>query len=165
MSRDELPCFYKSASGKLQKVYVIIDLLFIVINLWIRMKNNSDKINLLKTILSTIVLMSILYWKKLINDVLETVSENADTNFNGMLHNDAQCATANNSSRESYDALEYLMNDMITEFTNECFTKDIIFGGNSVYNNFYDEDSVNNHDTLPNNNFNDPCINITTFMM
>ena len=48
--------------------------------------------------------------------------------------------------------------DVIKEFINECFIKDIIFGGNSICNNFYDEDSVNNHETLPNNNSSDACI-------
>ena len=44
--------------------------------------------------------------------------------------------------------VEYLMDDVIKGFIDECFIKDIIFGGNSVYNNFYDEDRANNHDTL-----------------
>ena len=50
------------------------------------------------------------------------------------------------------------MNEKIKEFINECFIKDIIFGENSVYNTCYDEDSANNHNTLPNNNSNDVYI-------
>ena len=33
-----------------------------------------------------------------------------------------------------------------------------MFGGNSVCNNFYDEDNANNQNTLPNNDSNDACI-------
>ena len=50
------------------------------------------------------------------------------------------------------------MDDVIKEFMAECFIKYIIFGENSVCNNFDDEDSANNHDTLANNNSNDACI-------
>ena len=56
------------------------------------------------------------------DDVLETVNENADTNFN--------------------DAVEYLMGDVIKIFLDECFIKDMIFAVNSVYDNFYDVKSV-----------------------
>ena len=82
------------------------------------------------------------------DDVLETVNEKADTNLNDMLHNNVQCVTANNAKNELYDAVEYLMHDVTKEFINGCFIRDIMFGGNFVYNNFYDEDSVNNLDTL-----------------
>ena len=44
--------------------------------------------------------------------------------------------------------VEYLMDDVIKGFIDECFIKDIIFVENSVYNNFYDEDRANNHDIL-----------------
>ena len=33
-----------------------------------------------------------------------------------------------------------------------------MFGGNSVYNNFYDEDNANNQNNLPNNDSKDACI-------
>ena len=39
------------------------------------------------------------------------------------------------------------MNDVIEGFIDECFIKDVIFGENSVYENFYDEIRTNNHDT------------------
>ena len=91
-------------------------------------------------------------------DVLETVNENADTNFNDMLHNNVQCVTANYANSGLYDAVEYLMNDVIKEFIDEYFIKDIIFGEISVYDNFYDEVSANNHDTLTSNNSNDACL-------
>ena len=32
--------------------------------------------------------------------------------------------------------VEYLMDDVIKEFTDKCFMKDVIFGENSVYDNF-----------------------------
>ena len=82
------------------------------------------------------------------DDVLETVSEKADTNLNDKLHNNVQCVTANNAKHGLYDAAEYLMHDVIKKFKNGCFIKDIMLGRNFVYNNFYDEDSVNNLDTL-----------------
>ena len=41
------------------------------------------------------------------NDFLETVNENADTNFNDMLHNNIQCVTANYANSGLYDAAEY----------------------------------------------------------
>ena len=44
--------------------------------------------------------------------------------------------------------VEYLIDDVIKGFIDECFIKDIIFVENSVYNNFYDEDRSNNHDIL-----------------
>ena len=50
------------------------------------------------------------------------------------------------------------MDDVIKDFINECFIKDIISGENSVYINFFDEGSANNHDTLANNNSNDAYI-------
>ena len=53
----------------LQKVYVLIDLLIIVKNLWIGMKFHSDKTNLLKTILSTIVSVLILYQLEMITSL------------------------------------------------------------------------------------------------
>ena len=53
-----------------------------------------------------------------IDDVLETVN---DTNFNDMLHNNVQCVTANYANNELYDAVEYLMDDVIKEFIDECF--------------------------------------------
>ena len=56
------------------------------------------------------------------DDVLETVNENTDTNFN--------------------DAVEYLMGDVIKNFLDECFIKDMIFAVNSVYDNFYEVKSV-----------------------
>ena len=40
-----------------------------------------------------------------------------------------------------------------------AFIKDIIFGENSVYNKFYDEDNASNYDTLANSNFNNAHIN------
>ena len=36
--------------------------------------------------------------------------------------------------------------------------KDIIFGENSVYNDFYDEANANNHNTQANNNSSGACI-------
>ena len=94
------------------------------------------------------------------NDVLETFNENADTNFNGTLHNNVQCVTTNDTDSGLYDAVEYLMPGIIKEFMfiDECFIKDIFFGEKSVYDNFYDETSVNNHDTQANNNSNGVCI-------
>ena len=46
-----------------------------------------------------------------------------------------------------HNNVEYLMDDVIKEFIDECFIKDVIFGENSVYENFYDEIRTNNHDT------------------
>ena len=54
--------------------------------------------------------------------------------------------------------VEYLMDDVIKEFIDKCFMKDVIFGENSVYDNFYDEVRANNHDTIANNNSNNACI-------
>ena len=97
MVRDELLCSYKSASEKyLQKVvYVTIDPLIIVINPWIRMKHNSDKTSLLKSVLSMIRSVDTIL--KGINDSLtrndeisETVNEITDTIFNDMLHNNVE---------------------------------------------------------------------------
>ena len=76
------------------------------------------------------------------DDIPETVNENTDTNFNDMLHNN----------------VEYLMDDVIKEFIDECFVKDVIFGENYVYDDFYVEVSANNHDTIGNNNSNDAYI-------
>ena len=53
-----------------------------------------------------------------IDDVLETVN---DTNFNDMLHNNVQCVTANCANNGLYDAVEYLMDNVIKEFIDECF--------------------------------------------
>ena len=92
------------------------------------------------------------------DDVLETVNENADTNFNDMLYKNVQCATANDGNSGLYNAVEYVINDVIKNFMDECFIKDVIFGENSVYEDFYEEVSVNNHNTLGNNNSNDTCI-------
>ena len=50
------------------------------------------------------------------------------------------------------------MDDVIKDFIDECFLKDINFGENSVHDNFYNEVSANNHDTLASNNFSDACI-------
>ena len=90
------------------------------------------------------------------NDVLEIFNENADTKFNGTLHNNVQCVKTNDTNSGLYDAVEYLMAGIIKEFMfiDECFIKDIIFGKNFVYDKFYDETSVNNHDTQANNNSN-----------
>ena len=76
------------------------------------------------------------------DDIPETVNENTCTNFNDMLHNN----------------VEYLMDDIIKEFIDECFVKDVIFGENFVYNNFYDEVRANNHISITNSNSNDACI-------
>ena len=92
------------------------------------------------------------------DDVLETVNENADANFNDVLHNNVQCVTANDANSGWYDALEYFIDGVIKEFIDECFIKDIIFGEHFVYDNFYDEVSANNHDTTANNNSYDACI-------
>ena len=73
------------------------------------------------------------------------------------IHNKVQCVTANDVNSGLYDAVEYLMDDVIKEFTNECFIK-YILGENLVYSNFYDEDSAYDHDTLANNNSNDACM-------
>ena len=95
------------------------------------------------------------------DDVLETVNENADTNFNDMLHNNVQCVIANDANCGLYDAVEYLMDGVIKEFIDEC----LFFRKNSVNNNFYDEGSANNHDTLANNNSNDTCISKNVYMI
>ena len=57
-----------------------------------------------------------------------------------------------------HNNVEYLMDDVIKEFIDECFVKDVIFGENYVYDDFYDEVSANNHDTIGNNNSNDAYI-------
>ena len=44
-----------------------------------------------------------------------------DTNFNDVLHNNVQCVTANYANNGLYDAVEYLMDDVIKEFIDECF--------------------------------------------
>ena len=51
------------------------------------------------------------------------------------------------------------MNDVIEGFIDECFIKDVLFGKNSVYDNFYDEVKSNNHDNIANNNSNEASIN------
>ena len=71
----------------------------------------------------------------------ETVNAISDTNFNDMLHN-----------------VQYLMDEVIKEFIDECFIKDVIFGENSVYGHFYNEVRANNHGTIANNNSNNACI-------
>ena len=76
------------------------------------------------------------------DDIPETVNENTDTNFNDMLHNN----------------VEYLMDDVIKEFIDECFVKDAIFGENSVYDHFYDDVRANDHNTIANNNSKNACI-------
>ena len=72
--------------------------------------NRSDYINV-DTILKEI--NDSLTWNY---DIPETINENTDTNFNDMLHNN----------------FEYLTDDVIKEFIDECFIKDIIFVENSV---------------------------------
>ena len=57
-----------------------------------------------------------------------------------------------------HNDFEYLTDDVMKEFIDECFIKDIIFVENSVYDNFYDEVRENNHDTITNNNSNNACI-------
>ena len=77
------------------------------------------------------------------DEIPETVNEiTNDTNFNDMLHNN----------------VEYLMDDVIKEFIDECFVKDAIFGENSVYDHFYDDVRANNHNTIANNNSKNACI-------
>ena len=61
----------------LEKVYVTIDLLIIVINLGIRMKHHSDKTSLLKAILLKEINDSLTRN----DDIPEVVNENTDTNF------------------------------------------------------------------------------------
>ena len=82
------------------------------------MKHHLDKTRLLKSnLVSDYINVDIIL--KEFNDSLarnddipETVNENTDTNFNDMLHNN----------------VEYLMDDIIKEFIDECFVKDVIFG-------------------------------------
>ena len=57
-----------------------------------------------------------------------------------------------------HNNFEYLTDDVIKEFIDECFIKDIIFVENSLYDNFYDEVRENNHDAITNNNSNNACI-------
>ena len=76
------------------------------------------------------------------DDISETVNENTDTNFNDILHNN----------------VEYLMGDIIKGFIDERFIKAVIFGENSVYDNFYKKVKANNHDTIASNNSNDAYI-------
>ena len=66
-----------------------------------------------------------------------------------MLHNNIQYVRANYTNSGLYDAVKYFIDDVVKEFTNECFIKCIFFGGNSVYSKFYDEDSANSDGTLP----------------
>ena len=47
------------------------------------------------------------------DDVPERVNENTDTYFSGILHNSVQCVTKNNANIGFYDAVEYLMGDII----------------------------------------------------
>lgn len=75
-----------------------------------------------------------------------------------MLHNNIQYVRANDTNSGLYDAVKYFIDDVVKEFTNECFIKCIFFGGNSVYSKFYDEDSANSYGTLPKSNFNNTCI-------
>ena len=92
------------------------------------------------------------------DDVLETVNKNVDTNINDMLYDYVQCVPENDINSGFNDAVEYLMDDLIKEFIDECFIKDVIFDENSLHNHFYDKDSANNHDTLANNNCNNASI-------
>ena len=75
-----------------------------------------------------------------------------------MLHNNIQYVRANYTNSGLYDAVKYFIDDVVKEFTNECFIKCIFFGGNSVYSKFYDEDSANSDGTLPKSNSNNTCI-------
>ena len=61
------------------------------------------------------------------DDILETVNENADTNFNDTLHNKVQCVTANDANSGLYDAVEYLMYVIIKGLIGECFIKDFLW--------------------------------------
>ena len=75
-----------------------------------------------------------------------------------MLHNNIQYVRANYTNSGLYDAVKYFIDDVVKEFTNECFIKCIFLGGNSVYSKFYDEDSANSDGTLPKSNSNNTCI-------
>ena len=143
MSSYQVLCSYKSASGKISAEGDVCDN---------RSINYCDKsVNSNKTpdeqnqfIESNLVnnYIDVHTILKDINDSLtrndeipETVNEiTNDTNFNDMLHNN----------------VEYLMDDVIKEFIDECFIKDVIFGESSVYDHFYDDVRANNHDTIAN---------------
>ena len=60
-----------------------------------------------------------------------------------MLHNNIQCVTANHAESGLHDAVEYLMDGITKKFIDGCFIKDVIFGENSLYDNFYDGVSAN----------------------
>ena len=62
------------------------------------------------------------------DDVLGTINKNADTKFNGILHNNFQCFRGNYTNSALYDAVENLMDDVIKEFIDKYFIKDTISG-------------------------------------
>lgn len=51
------------------------------------------------------------------------VNENADANFNVILHYNIQCVTANDVNSGLYDTVKYLMDHVIKHFTNACYFK------------------------------------------
>ena len=57
------------------------------------------------------------------NDEVVIVNENADVNFNVVLHYNIQCVTANDVNSGLYDTVKYLMDHVIKDFTNECSFK------------------------------------------
>lgn len=57
------------------------------------------------------------------NDEVVIVNENADVNFNVVLHYNIQCVTANDVNSGLYDTVKYLMDHVIKHFTNECSFK------------------------------------------
>ena len=59
------------------------------------MNHHSNKISLLEAILKMIILKETNDSLTRNDEVLETVNEDAETNFNEMLHNNVQCVTAN----------------------------------------------------------------------
>lgn len=57
------------------------------------------------------------------NDEVVIVNENADVNFNVVLHYNIQCVTANDVNSGLYDTVKYLMDHVIKHFTKECSFK------------------------------------------
>ena len=143
---DELLCSYKSASGKISaKVGVCDNRSINCINYCDKSVNTNEaplgrnqfiESNLVNHYFDVDNILKEINYSLTRND--EIVNENTDTNFNDKLNNN----------------VEYLMDDVIEEFIDECFIKDVIFGENSVYDNFYNEVRANNHNTIANNNSN-----------
>ena len=134
MLRDELICSYKSGSGKISAEGICDNRSINYCDKSVNTnetpleKNQFTESNLVNDYIDVdTILKEINDSLTRSNDVLETVSENVDTNFNNILHNNVRCVTANYANSGLYETVECSMDDVIKEFIDECFIKDIIF--------------------------------------